>query len=559
MPSSRVPTAIETGPGRLPSSVTAAAQAPSTVVFSDDETSVQTVTSSMQVSRLSAHQSLFVDTSGGNVTITLPPNTDATFMAGDTIMIVDAIGNADVSQINITAALPASLNGLSGATGSIFERYGVSVVTYTGDGSRWNLVSRTGPVDLTVTASSTLFRRPVQRVFVLTSNGSWVSGTSAVTLPSSPSKGDVVTIIDADGASNKQIIINGNGSSIDTDLTQFVMTGDNSSVTLVYNTFSTGTLGWTLLAKPTPYVLNTSLAMTLARVSSHMRVAVLTSAGSWVAGHVITLPTASSCYLGDTITVYDSGGQASTKSIVVNPNGSTINGAATYTISASGGSVTFLRSTGDWTIQASTEVIPFEQIVTNALTLTRRSAVMRVLVQTANGAWSGDTLTLPASPLPGDLLTVVDVDGTSATTASKSIPIAGNGNDISGRASYTINTNHGFVTMVFASAGGWFITARDTSNYIQVVVATAVLTREDRVMVIQVQSSASVASVTLPATPVRGDIITVVDIGSAASNNYTIAGNGNNINGSASLLVNTNRKTVTMTFNGSWFIIGAGP
>jgi hypothetical protein len=559
VPSSRVPTAIPTGPGRLPSSIAAGAQAPSTVVFDEDVTSVQLITSDHTVTRVGPHQTLLVDTSGGTVDVTFPNNARLIFSPGDTVQVIDVAGNAHVSPIDLRANSTTNIAGLSGAVGSIFDRYGSATLVFSGE-QLWSLVSKTGPFDVSVTASNTLFRRgPVQRVFVLTSNGSWVSGTSAVSLPSSPSKGDVVTIIDADGGSNKQIIINGNGSSIDTDLTQFVMTGDNSSVTLVYNTFSTGTLGWTLLVKPTPYVLNTSLAMTLARVSSQMRVAVLTSAGSWVAGHVITLPTASSCYLGDTITVYDSGGQASTKSIVVNPNGSTINGAATYTISANGGSVTFLRSTGDWTIQASTEVIPFEQIVTNALTLTRRSAVMRVLVQTANGAWSGDTLTLPASPLPGDLITVVDVDGTSATTIAKAIIVSGNGNNISGRSTYTINSNHGFVSMVFASAGGWFITSRDSSNYVQVVAATVVLTREDRVMLIEVQSGAPVVTVTLPATPVRGDIITIVDIGAAAVNNFTIEGNGNNINGSASLLVNTNRKSVTMTFNTSWFIIGAGP
>ena len=70
-------------------------------------------------------------------------------------------------------------------------------------------------------------------------------------------------------------------------------------------------------------------------------------------------------------------------------------------------------------------------------------------------------------------------------------------------------------------------------------------------------STASPRTINLPASPVRGRKLIIMDgTGSAATNNITISGNGKNINGSASLVISTNYQAKTLIYNGTrWIII----
>lgn len=113
---------------------------------------------------------------------------------------------------------------------------------------------------------------------------------------------------------------------------------------------------------------------------------------------------------------------------------------------------------------------------------------------------------------------------------------------------------------VVASVQGTSTVVFDEKHtYLRIVAEDVVLTRDAQTMIIHVLPQAELMFITLPAAPLPGDIITVVDItGLAGAHNFSIMGTPFSINGSF-VMVNSNRKSVTMSFNGNWFIIGVGP
>jgi hypothetical protein len=76
-----------------------------------------------------------------------------------------------------------------------------------------------------------------------------------------------------------------------------------------------------------------------------------------------------------------------------------------------------------------------------------------LLVNTA----AARTITLPASPVDGQVYHIKDKSGNALTN---NITIAGNGNDIDGAGSATINTDYGSLYVVYSSTeGAWFTLA----------------------------------------------------------------------------------------------------
>ena len=68
---------------------------------------------------------------------------------------------------------------------------------------------------------------------------------------------------------------------------------------------------------------------------------------------------------------------------------------------------------------------------------------------------------------------------------------------------------------------------------------------------IPVNSSSGPVTITLPASPILGKGYTIADQnGTALTNNITVSGNGFNINGLGSFVLNTNYQLVTVIFNG---------
>lgn len=70
-----------------------------------------------------------------------------------------------------------------------------------------------------------------------------------------------------------------------------------------------------------------------------------------------------------------------------------------------------------------------------------------------------------------------------------------------------------------------------------------------------IQTSGSSITVNLPATPSSGQTITIKDKGSALTNNITVSGNGNDIDGASNAIINTNYGAIEVIYDGSeWFI-----
>lgn len=63
-----------------------------------------------------------------------------------------------------------------------------------------------------------------------------------------------------------------------------------------------------------------------------------------------------------------------------------------------------------------------------------------------NSTGGAITINLPASPFTGKGYTIADIQGTAATN---NIIVSGNGFQIAGGGSYTINTNFGELTVIF--------------------------------------------------------------------------------------------------------------
>lgn len=96
----------------------------------------------------------------------------------------------------------------------------------------------------------------------------------------------------------------------------------------------------------------------------------------------------------------------------------------------------------------------------------------------------------------------------------------------------------------------------DTSVQAVAVITTATTLTATNQLVI-VNNGAATTTVTLDAAPATGKTITVKDgSGNASGFNITIAGNGKNIDGAASLIINVNYEAVSLAYNGTqWNIV----
>jgi hypothetical protein len=150
------------------------------------------------------------------------------------------------------------------------------------------------------------------------------------------------------------------------------------------------------------------------------------------------------------------------------------------------------------------------------------------------------TITLPSTVNIGDEIILVDYEGTWSTN---NVVLDGNGKNIMGSANDLLcDVDNAKITLIYTNTtDGWrvFIASSNEQNddTYDWSIKTANYTAEvdDKIMA---DTSSSAFTITLPASPTYGFEIVIVDYAATwSSNNLTVNGNSENINGSSSNVV----------------------
>lgn len=157
------------------------------------------------------------------------------------------------------------------------------------------------------------------------------------------------------------------------------------------------------------------------------------------------------------------------------------------------------------------------------------------LNQATTGGASGQALTVQAQ--------------NAATTGGNLNLTSGTGGTTNGNVNLQVggSTNASVTDSKFVLNKGW------RRNVTQITGTYAVLSSDDYIAITTISAP---FTITLPATPTLGDSFTFKDAsGTAATNNVTISGNGNNIDGAATVVLTQNYSAVIVTFTGTTWSI----
>ncbi len=124
---------------------------------------------------------------------------------------------------------------------------------------------------------------------------------------------------------------------------------------------------------------------------------------------------------------------------------------------------------------------------------------------------------------------------------------------INGRTSHLINEDYGYVRLAWSGdTGSWTIVSSPQTNIvISAPAGVTVLSRHAR-QYVRGNSTGGAATVALPGDPFDGDVVVFKDSeGTAASNGYTIDGNGKSIDADTSIEVTTPYLSYTLVYDGT--------
>lgn len=168
-------------------------------------------------------------------------------------------------------------------------------------------------------------------------------------------------------------------------------------------------------------------------------------------------------------------------------------------------------------------------------------------------------IVLPASPVTGTVCFIGDSTGFADTNH---ITINGNGNTINGQATLVLKSSWQSVVLSYDGPGTcWSVCGATLPLLAPTVITQAgfsspytVLSTDSRV---HVSTTTTAYQVNLPASPATGRTVSVKDKArTAATRNITVSGNGHNIDGSATVVINVNGTNLDFIYDGTeWAII----
>lgn len=343
MPSTKSPTSLQVGPGRIPSNVVTSSALTSlpgiSPTASTPPLSVASVSSTTALTRSGQHMLVIVDNSGGALTVTLP--TDA--QIGDLITLV--VKTTSANLVTVARGGSDSIHGFATSevlTGIYESRTFVRVTA-----SEW-VTSSDKPSVQTVTATGTPLRSGPSLIVLVDAT----SGTIVLTLPVRAQVGDRITFVKHVASANS---IQVDPSGVDTidgrASTQIVTTGQALSVVRV------SASAWITVSE-TSSVHEVTDTFSLSGLDSAKEIHVLvrTSNGAWVAGtKTITLPSTVQTRPGQVVTISDVDGNAEAANITIAGQvlGTVPTGTSSLTLTRNYAAVTLQnKSSGNWTIQS---------------------------------------------------------------------------------------------------------------------------------------------------------------------------------------------------------------
>lgn len=96
----------------------------------------------------------------------------------------------------------------------------------------------------------------------------------------------------------------------------------------------------------------------------------------------------------------------------------------------------------------------------------------------------------------------------------------------------------------------------NNNRYAYTGVSNSIVNLTGNEYVVLVDTSLNGVTINLPASPVSETAFKIKDTGNALTNNITVSGNGNNIDGSSSISINTNYGAIELIYNGTeWYVI----